>query len=194
MPTPRQQPTTPSVTRRASLGAIVRFAAPLIMVAIIAAGYAALLHPRFAALRDLRSRRSIELEVSDLERQIRESANAQETFRSALAAKREVIDATVPDEEDVPGLFVAMDAAAQNAGVVITSMEVTREEPPASLRALNGSPVLLIGASLRSADYPRLKSFLGILASSRRLMDVLSVQFSPQAFTATIRVRAYSLD
>lgn len=168
--------------------------APLLALFVIAVGYFALLRPRFATLRDLRARRAIEREVVDLEHQAAQLASARKTFEETFAAKREIIDAAVPGGEDVPGLFVAIDAAAQNAGLVITSMEVTREEPPAFLRALGGKSALVIGASLRGVDYPRLKSFLNVLTASRRILDVLSVQFSPQALNATVRVRAYSLD
>ncbi|MDO8599178.1 MAG: hypothetical protein Q7S02_03650 [bacterium] len=181
-------------TARTALAEVLLPLAPILVLAIIAAGYAFVLRPRFAALRDLRARALIEQEVVDLERQTTELANARKTFEEVLATKREIIDAAVPGGEDVPGLFVTLDAAAQHAGLLITSMEVTREEAPVSLPALRGNPVLLMGVAIRNVDYPKLKSFLNLLAASRRLIDVLSVQFSPQSLSTTIRLRTYTLD
>jgi len=78
--------------------------------------------------------------------------------------------------------------------LIAGAAEVMREKAPTSLPSLRGNSVLLMNVAIRSVDYARLKSFLGILAESQRLMDVLSVQFSPQALTATIRLRAYTLE
>ncbi|MDO8648938.1 MAG: hypothetical protein Q7R81_04100, partial [Candidatus Peregrinibacteria bacterium] len=104
------------------------------------------------------------------------------------------IDAAIPDREQVPTLFVMLDAAAQNAGVSITTMEVTREPAPATLTTIAGKPMLLVNLAVRGVDYPRLKSFIGNLSASRRLMDVLSVQFSPSGLSATLRIRTYALE
>jgi hypothetical protein len=167
---------------------------PLVLLILIVVGYAVVLRPRFAALRDLRARRGIAAEISAIEQQVSQLSRTRTTFEQQLSLKRGPIDAAVPGGEDVPGLFTALDAAAQRAGVVITTMEATREPAPASLRVLGSNPVILIGLALRSADYARLKSFLATVASSSRLMDVLSVQFAPQAMTATVRIRAYTVE
>jgi|GEM_PF-4118470 len=194
MPTTRTTSTAAPVVPHATLRAALLPFAPVLALAIVVAGYAVILRPRIAVLRGLRARAAVEREVADLEREVAALASARETFEASFASKREVIDAAVPGGEDVPGLFVALDAAAQHAGVLVTSMEVTREKAPTSLPSLRGNSVLLMNVAIRSVDYARLKSFLGILAESQRLMDVLSVQFSPQALTATIRLRAYTID
>jgi len=179
---------TPSRTR------VLVVLAPILAVALVVGGYATLLRPRFAELRDLRQRATIEPEVADLERLTTQLTRTRATFEQELAGKRELIDAALPGSEEVPSLFVMFDAAAQNAGVSIVTMEVTREPAPATLTTIAGKPMLLVNLAIRGVDYPRLKSFLGNLAASRRLLDVLSVQFSPAALSATLRVRTYALD
>lgn len=164
------------------------------LLILIAAGYFLMFRPRFATLRDLRARRGIAAEITGIEQQVAQLGRTRATFEQQLAAKRGPIDAAVPGGEDVPGLFTALDAAAQRAGVVMTTMEATRELAPTSLRALGSNPVILVGVSLRSVDYARLKSFLATVAASSRLMDVLSVQFAPQSLTATVRIRAYTVE
>ena len=194
MPSPQQPHDAGGTPERPSLVARILPLAPLIVFVMIAAGYAVLLRPRFSELRDLDARRGITQEVTDLEQRVFELGRTRMTFEQQLAVNREMIDAAVPGGEDAPGLFTALDAAAQRSGVSIGTMEVTREPAPESLHVLGSSPVILVSAALHGVDYARLKSFLDVLAASRRLLDVLSVQFSPQSLSATLRIRAYSLD
>ncbi len=187
-------PIEPSGRERATFIAVLLPLTPLLLLAIIVVGYFLILRPQFMALRDLRARRGIASEIVGLEQQIAQLGRTRATFEQQLTAKRGPIDAAIPGGEDVPGLFTTLDAAAQRAGVVITTMEVTREPAPTSLKVLGSNPVILISASLRSVDYARLKSFLATVASSSRLMDVLSMQFAPQSLTATVRIRAYTME
>lgn len=167
---------------------------PIIVFVMVFGGYVVLLRPRFSELRDLRQRATIASEVVDLESLAAQLARTRATFEQELSGKRELIDAAIPGSEEVPTLFVMLDAAAQHAGVSITMMEVTREPAPTSLTTIAGKPMVLVNLAVRGADYPRLKSFIGNLSASRRLIDVLSVQFSPSALSATLRIRAYALD
>jgi hypothetical protein len=128
---------------------------------------------------------------------IREAADRLAAARTALAAtseeQRRAIDAVAPPSEDVPMLFALLDAAAQRTGVHFATIEVTREEA-GSARAPSGARVLAVGLTVRNVDYPKLKTLLGMLARSQRLLDVLSVQFAPAALTANVRLRAYTVD
>lgn len=177
-----------------SRGRLFVVGAPILVFVMVVGGYVVLLRPRFAERRDLRRRAMIASEVAGLESLAAQLARTRATFEQELSGKRELIDAAIPGSEEVPTLFVMLDAAAQHAGVSITTMEVTREPAPASLTTIAGKPMLLVNLAVRGVDYPRLKSFVGNLSASRRLIDVLSVQFSPSALSATLRVRAYTLD
>ncbi|MDP3771543.1 MAG: hypothetical protein Q8R16_04535 [bacterium] len=191
--TPRES-SEPPVREAPPRGRLVLALSPILVLVMVVAGYAVLLRPKFAALRDLRQRAAIEPEAAELESLATQLARTRATFEQELAGKRELIDAAIPDREQVPTLFVMLDAAAQNSGVSITTMEVTREPAPATLTTIAGKPMLLVNLAVRGVDYPRLKAFIGNLSASRRLMDVLSVQFSPSGLSATLRIRTYALE
>lgn len=172
------------------MGSSRGWAIPFAVACIVAVGYLVLLRPQFATLRDLRSHRATPNRIPEL----RAAAARWNAARSAIdvlpASNRAEVDAIVPPTEDVPSIFVAIDAAAQRSGVSVVAIDVTRDElpPDAAVRDVQASAISL---SIRSVDYPRLKSFLGVLAASRRLFDIRSVQFTPSALTASVRLRTY---
>lgn len=193
MPPPTSTPTAHTVAPL-GLGRGFAYAIPLFIVVVFVGAYAFVFRGQFAELRELRSRRAVEETVDVRRAHVQAMEAARAAFDGVDAEDRRAIDAFAPGGEDVPGLFAAMDAAAQRAGVAIATIEVAREDPPSDIPALAGNRVLTVGASIRNADYPRLKAFLDILARSRRLMDVRSVQFSPESLTATVRVWAYTIN
>ncbi|MBI4433709.1 hypothetical protein HY632_02970 [Candidatus Uhrbacteria bacterium] len=181
------------ITERPPMGDRLGWLIPVVVWCVIGLGYFFFLRPQFFTLRDLRSRHALATEGDALERQIRELRKVAEVASGELADARSVVDAAIPGTDDIPGLIVIVESAAQRAGVSVTGIEVSREPAPASLSMLAGNDVLVVGMSVQRVEYTRLKTFLEVLASSARLMDVLSVQFSPKALTATIRARTYML-
>lgn len=167
--------------------------APLFAFGILAIGYVAVVRGQIRTLRELHTRQSVERVSESVQEQIDRIARVERELAKIPEQDRHAIDHMVPVGEDVPGLFAIFDAAAQRAGVAVTSMDVTREAAK-DLKASGGARMLAANLAIRNIDYPKLKAFLGVLASSQRLLDVLTVQFSPQARNASVLVRAYTLD
>ena len=90
-------------------------------------------------------------------------------------------------------MFATIDAAAQRAGVIASSVNVVRGALPDTRRALRGVTALTTEVTLYGVTYDQLKAFLHVLVSSERLIDILSVRFSPGSFSGSVRVRAYAL-
>ena len=176
-------------------GWVMLAVAPIVAIVVVIAGYVMFLQPLLTALAEVRAQRASALvALPALTTDIARAEKVRAAVETIPEAQLHTIDGAVPGGEDTPGLFTAIDAAAQNAGIAIASMDVTREEPPKDIASLAGHRVLTIGISLRHVDYARLKAFLDVLASSARIMDVLSVQFAAQSLTATVRARAYTMD
>lgn len=166
--------------------------APVVVLAVGAVGVF-LLRPPFAEFVRVRTASVAHTTTLAVAAETRRRADAaRATFETLTAEDLAVVDAVAPPGEDVPGLFTTIDGAAQRAGVVVASIEVTRDDPATAPSSASGAKVLAVGASIRNVDYPRLKAFLDVLASSRRLLDVTSVQFTPTSRTATLRLRAYT--
>lgn len=165
--------------------------AVLCIAVLVIVGYLFVLHPRFVRVGELRARIARATQIMEAAAATGALRQLRDTLAAIPEADRHAIDALAPPGEDVPGIFVALDAAAQRAGVGISSMEATREEGkglPAGVRSLS------VGLSVRNVEYDRLHAFLRAIGLSQRLMDVRSVQFSPAGLTATIRIRAYSVE
>lgn len=191
MTTPLKSPTQ-SMAGKGS-GTQYLIIAPLLVLGILVIGYFAVVRGQIRTLRELRARQSVERVSDNVQEQIDRIARVEQEIAKIPEQDRKEIDRMVPAEEEVPGLFAIFDAAAQRAGVAITSMDATRESSK-DPKASGGAQMLTSSLAIRNVDYPKLKSFLGVLASSRRLIDVLTVQFSPQGRSASIVVRAYTLE
>ena len=188
-------PLNPSTKSTPGKGSGTRYLviAPLLAFVIFVIGYFAVVRGQIRTFRELRTRQSVERVSDGAREQIDRIARVEQEIAKIPEQDRQVIDRMVPAGEEVPGLFAIFDAAAQRAGVAITSMDVTREASK-DLKASGGARMLAANLAIRNVDYPKLKAFLGVLASSQRLVDVLTVQFSPQGRNASVLVRAYTLD
>ncbi|MBI2482626.1 hypothetical protein HYV74_00430 [Candidatus Uhrbacteria bacterium] len=179
-----------TTTERPPMGDRLGMLIPILVLTVLGVGYGLLLRPQFVTLRDLRARHALRAEADALERGVREVRQLSEVGGS-LADARAVVDAAIPGIDDVPGLMTVMESAAQRSRVVVGGVEVSREPAPATMPELAGNDTVMVGISLRRVEYESLKTFVYLLEKSHRVLDVLSVQFSPKALTATIRARAY---
>lgn len=168
-------------------------AAPVLVIGILVIGYFAVLRGQIRTFHELRARQNVERVSDGAREQIDRITRVEQEIAKIPEQDRQIIDRMVPAGEEVPGLFAIFDAAAQRAGVAVTSMDVTREASK-DLKISGGARMLAANLAIRNVDYPKLKAFLGVLASSQRLLDVLTVQFSPQGRNASVLVRAYTLD
>ena len=190
MPTPSSPSALSPEVSRAQRVAVLGM--PLIALVILTAGYVMILRPKFAELRDLRARTHIASEIPALEQRITRLDSSSEKLATHRALL-ERVDFALPGEEDIPGLFATIDAAAQRAGVIASSVNVVRGALPDTRRALRGVTALTTEVTLYGVTYDQLKAFLHVLVSSERLIDILSVRFSPGSFSGSVRVRAYAL-
>ncbi|MDO8462865.1 MAG: hypothetical protein Q7S96_01135 [bacterium] len=168
---------------------------PVVVLAFGLIGYLLLLRPLLFELRTLERRRGFAADVTVLEERLARLTAARETFEHDLTTAQPIVDSALPSGQDLPGLLATLDAAGQRSGVAIASVEISPEAPPASLeRVLGQRGVVRIGLGVRNVNYERLKSLITVLTQSRRLVDVRSVQFTPERLQAALTLRAYALE
>ncbi|MDO8425049.1 MAG: hypothetical protein Q7T01_00840 [bacterium] len=168
---------------------------PIVVLAIGLIGYIFLLRPLLFELRTLELRRSFASDIAILEQRLTRLTDVRDTFERELSAAQPVIDSALPSGEDLPGLLATIDAAGQRSGAAVASVEIAPEAPSASLeRVLDRNGVIRIGLGVRNVNYERLKSLVAVLTQSRRLIDVRSIQFTPERLQATLTLRAYAFE
>ncbi|MFH1430377.1 MAG: hypothetical protein ABIG71_02520 [Candidatus Uhrbacteria bacterium] len=167
---------------------------PVVVLALAIIGYIAFLRPQLFELRSLQLRAAFASDVPALEQRLAQLERVRAVFGGELGAVQPLIDSTLPATTDVPGIIATLDAAAQRAGVVVASMELSREQPPPEFkRVLSDNEVVLIGLTVRNVTYMKLKVLLSVMSRSQRLIDTLSVQYTPKRQSATLRLRMYTM-
>ncbi|MFH1129212.1 MAG: type 4a pilus biogenesis protein PilO [Patescibacteria group bacterium] len=103
------------------------------------------------------------------------------------------LDSILPNNKDVPGLLVQIEALANDGGVILNDVVISISEEKAVSKAqevrtgevsqektLTDYKVVSIGLKL-TANYESFKNFLNAVENNSRLVDVDSIAFSSQA-------------
>lgn len=193
-PTTAPGPLPVLVEQRFNVQRLLPALTPILVLAIAIIGYLLALRPKLFEIRTLHTRATIASEVPALEQRLAGLERVQALFSEQLSDLQAFVDETLPASADVPGLIATIDAVSQRAGVIVSSVEITRGAPPESFaRVLGENETVLMGVGLRGVNYERIKAFLDVVAQSRRVIDTISVQFDPRRQSATLRLRAYTL-
>jgi hypothetical protein len=160
---------------------------------ILIGGYAAILNP---IVRDIR-----EVGILDYNRESRQLTERQayqarlnaslDKFRALAPDTKASLEQTLPMEEDLPGLFVYLDNLFTQSGMTMTSVAVTAgtaitggatpgDVVSANLRSLN-----IQVAAAPSTEYQPVKTLMQNLELSKRLFDVVSVNFTASSGSST---------
>lgn len=165
----------------------------LVMVIFLTAGYF-LIWPEYQKLSDNKNKLVTEKET--LENQNRTLADLQKLFNNyedISAANKEKIMSMLPREVDEPGLFTLLETLAGRNGMVVLAADITIKDPAADLKNL-GLKEVNLAINLTGGEYFNLKSFLSDLETNLRLMDVISVNYTPEASSIILNIKTYRLD
>ena len=102
----------------------------------------------------------------------------------------EKITKVLPSEKDIAGLFVQMEAMARESGLNLLGLDIAEkgETPELAKFKIKESDITL---NLTGGDYPAFKKFLSTVESNLRIMDVISINFAPEAATYAINLKTY---
>jgi Tfp pilus assembly protein PilO len=165
----------------------------LIVAVFLTAGYF-LIWPEYQKLSDDRNKLAAGKEA--LASQNKTLADLQKLFNNyedISEANKEKIISMLPSEVDEPGLFALVETLAEKNKMVALAVDISEKDPSADLKNL-GLKEVHLAVNLIGGEYINLKNFLGDLETNLRLLDVISVNYTPEAGSVILNVKTYRLD
>ncbi|MBU1132564.1 type 4a pilus biogenesis protein PilO [Patescibacteria group bacterium] len=144
------------------------------------------------ALREENQRQE---KILETKRQELDKLKAVKIDPEAMAATGQKILEILPQEKDLPDIFLQLEAMAEKNNLFMNMINVaedaameTEEGAPAKIKKLN------LNMNLSGGDYFTLKSYLNDMEKNLRLMDVQSIVYSPESKTFNLSVNTYYLE
>ena len=165
----------------------------LIMAVFLTAGYF-LIWPEYQKLSDDRNKLAAGKEA--LASQNKTLADLQKLFNNyedISEANKEKIISMLPSEVDEPGIFALVETLAEKNKMVALAVDISEKDPSADLKNL-GLKEVHLAVNLIGGEYTDLKNFLGDLEINLRLLDVISINYTPEAGSVILNVKTYRLD
>ena len=169
----------------------------LIIIAIIALSYFYILEPKYqqVGIGGKYNLASLENELAKRKDYLDNLKQLVANYQKVSQEEIEKLKAILPEEKDIPGLFVQLQALAEEQGFLLASVSINemsenviKNEAPSGLQKLNIS-LNLIGRG--ESSYDEVKGFLSALEYNLRLFDVNAVYFSPDSPDYTINLYTY---
>ena len=187
-----------------------KWAVLLVVILMFLMGYFWVLQPKYEDTMDsikthLRLKRQSYLTKKEQLAKIEKLAS---TYKNMDQEKIDKVNTFLPTGRNYERLFTEMDALVSRNGLILSQMNMNvegesnekegrqqneNEQEEDSIQRSTPSKVRAVKIKMKLAgvDYPGLKSFISSLENNLRLMDVTSINFSPDKGTAQLRVRTY---
>jgi Tfp pilus assembly protein PilO len=185
---------TPIVKRKRGQGLASWMPAITVVVGLLVAGggYFLILVPKIGPLMP-----GGQYDFTALRQRFDEDTKYAATMKGSLAAyqslsadKKNNVKKMMPAEADFPNLMVALDALATRHSLTMTSLDAVTDDRAVST---TGRRSVRLSISVSGGDYPGLKSFLGELEKSLRLIDASAVAYTPDGGLG-LTLRTYYVD
>lgn len=159
-------------------------AASLFLVSVAVGVAALIIMPQMKDWRAIQDRiAQVDAAVKEREDLLRAAEALEANFSEALK-KQERLKTLLPSQEDPAGLLSMLSSIAAAHGMILQKVaflsdEKTNPVPSALDMPTESFHVFPLSVSM-SGNYPALRSFLGALSKSLRLIDVRSMTLAPQ--------------
>ncbi len=100
--------------------------------------------------------------------------------------------ALVPPDTAIPSLVANLSHLTRAQNVILKAIDATPDATP-TIEVTGRVGTLSVTLSLKGLDYPGLKRYLSAVTSNARLLDFVSVSFSPKTPELTLQLRTYYL-
>ncbi|MBT5337932.1 type 4a pilus biogenesis protein PilO [Candidatus Falkowbacteria bacterium] len=100
----------------------------------------------------------------------------------------------LPDERDLPSVFVQLEALAYKHNLFLSTVDIAAEQSTGEEKRKKDKVELhklVINLSLSGGDYFTLKNFLNDVENNLRLLDIRSIVYSPEGNTYNISMNTY---
>lgn len=113
-------------------------------------------------------------------------------YESIKLTDKEKLAQALPKEIDEPALFALFESLAGKNQMAVLAIDISEKEAGVELKNL-GLREVQIAINLAGGDYEDFKSLLKDLEVNLRLMDILSISFTPESASYVLTIRTYRL-
>ncbi len=180
----------------------------LIITVLAAAGYYLFLEPEFKQIKPKSDLDEVEQYRDYLNNYLLKLQEMETLSREITDDVSDKIEKILPDNQDIPGLFVQLQAIAVENGLVLNSIDIAEdEEEPEEAAAGAGLAIttsagneikrLNIAMDITGATYDKLKSFLSMVEYNLRLFNVDEIAFDVSensALSYIVNLKTYYLN
>jgi hypothetical protein len=170
----------------------------LLMISIFAVAGYLLIWPGYGRLTDVRAKIALQKQaLEDASKTFRDINKLLENYADISAGERKKIDAMLPDEIDEAGLFTLFETLAQRNRIIFLGVDITEKESADNFKNLGITEVQaslnLTAAPDSENSYGDFKNFLVEVEANLRLMDIISINYTPETATYTLNLKTYRM-
>jgi Tfp pilus assembly protein PilO len=170
----------------------------LLLGAVLAAGFFFLLKPKYeeVLLTFNKIYEQKKTEASTLKASERKALQYIVDFNSISESEKSLIDKIIPDSGQSELIYIEIEKIAKERGLILRKINITEKKE--DLRNKNdeekvkkGVNELEIDLIVEGFNYEGMKRFLSAIEKNIRLMDIQDITFSPDTFSANIKLLTY---
>ncbi len=169
------------------------YTVPVVGLAVLLAGYFLLIRP---SLGDILA--GGRLDLAPAQARLAESQTYRDKLDKAAKKLAELpsdslgkMKALVPETGDPVGVFADFEDLAKRSGFVLKGVSTSLDVPADSV---SGRSVIKVTVGISGGDYRKLKRFLGLLETFRRVYDIRSVSVGTDTTDYSLDIYTYYLD
>ncbi len=171
----------------------------LLLIAIFAALGYFLVWPEYTRFLDIQDKLTSEKQkLAEQETIFQDTKKLLANYEDISAEDKEKINAMLPEEIDEPGLFTLFESLAQKNKIAVLSLDISEKEAAANLKNFGIMEVqiaLNLTAGPASEDpYGDFKKFLSDIEANLRLMDIISINYTPESTTYVLNIKTYRIE
>lgn len=176
----------------------------VVIIIIISLSYYFILEPKYQQVRLGGSYNAETLtdELGKRKNYLNQLQELNQNYQQFNRSQIDQLEKILPNQKDVAGLFVQLQALAENNNLLLSGVTITEtaEEisknkekiSPSHIKKMNIS-LTLVGVQ-KSNTYQEIKTFLEDLENNLRLFDVNAVYFDAESTNYTVNLFTYYLD
>jgi hypothetical protein len=170
----------------------------ILLIAIFTVAGYLLVWPEYGRLVDAQEKIiSQKKALEDESNSFRGTNKLIENYADISSEKREKIEMMLPSEVDEAGLFSLFESLAQKNKIIVLAVDISEKEAAGDLKNLGVSEVqvslnLTAGPDSENA-YGDFKNFLADLEENLRLIDLISINYTPETTSYTLNLKTYRI-
>ncbi|MFH2136410.1 MAG: hypothetical protein ABII19_02145 [Patescibacteria group bacterium] len=169
-----------------------------LLITIFAVVAYLLIWPEYGRLADTEEKIILQKQALEGEsKTFRDVSKLLENYADISSVEKEKIEEMLPSEVLEAGLFTLFENLAQKNKIIVLAVDISEKESTENIKNLGISEVqasLNLTAGPDSEDsYGDLKKFLFDLETNLRLIDITSINYTPETATYTLNLKTYRM-